>query len=662
MQTDQADETLRHLSLEQGIRPLWATFRNILLVVLLIFVFAIVQIFMLRRVCNVGMQTAASLEKQGLPTLNELASLQEHLAVFRLYPHEYLFAREGEKAGKAKAVENIAAQTRAQLKQIRMVMPEDEGQRLASNLEGAMADLNTEFQKIRNLAETVFAGAMKEMDQEIPARIDRVTVASGELKSHGNHFFGRQANATFGSFGWIKENAVMFGTANILVAFGAVMFVLLAARRNRAQLTEALARLDERTQELADSLSLVNAMLESTTDGIVLIDAMGAIGNYNQQFVKLWRISEPAEVMKDQQRALAFVLPLLKHPEKLAGKIEELAAHPEHESSDVLELKDERVFECCSKPQRIQDRICGRVWSLRDVSEQKRMQREVDKIHQQLLNASRQAGMAEVATGVLHNVGNVLNSVNISTSQVIEGLNKSRISKVSLLGELLAKNAGNLAAYVTTDASGSQLPGYVSRLAERLHQERDDLLKECELIRTNMEHIKEIVSMQQSYARAFGVVEKVKVTDLIEDALQLNAGALTRHDVEIVRDFQSPRCQITVEKHKVLQILVNLIRNAKYACDESRRADKQLTIRCNNGGDRVQIAVVDNGVGIPAENLTRIFGHGFTTRKEGHGFGLHSAALAAKELGGTLVVHSDGPQRGAAFTLQLPLAPPPQSP
>ena len=662
MQTDPEVEIPRHLSLEQRVRPLWATFRNILLVVLLIFVFAIVQMFMLRRVCNVGMQTATSLEKQGLPTLNELASLQEHLAIFRLYSYECLFAREGDKAAKARAVEDVAAQTRAELEQIKMLLPDVEGQRLASNLEGAMNDLDAEFQKVRNLADTDFVAAMKEMDQEIPTRIDRLASVAGELKRHGYRFSGAQANATFGSFGWIKKNAGMFGAANILVAFGAVLFVLLAARRSRAQLSEILARLDERTQELAGSLSLVNATLESTADGIVLVDAVGNIGKYNQQFVKMWRIPEPAEVMKDQQRTLAFVLPLLKHPDKLAGKIEEQAAHPEYESSDILELKDERVFECCSKPQRIQDRICGRVWSIRDVSEQKRMQREVDKTHKQLLLASRQAGMAEVATGVLHNVGNVLNSVNISTSQVIDGLKKSRISNVSRLGDLLAQNAGNLAAYVTTDATGSQLPGYVSRLAERLNQERDALLKECELIHTNMEHIKDIVAMQQSYARAFGVVEKIKVTDLIEDALRLNAGALTRHDVEVIRDFQSPQCQIIVEKHKVLQILVNLIRNAKYACDESGRTDKQLTIHCNNGGDRVQIGVVDNGVGIPAENLTRIFGHGFTTRKEGHGFGLHSAALAAKELGGSLVGHSDGPQKGAAFTLQLPLAPPNQSP
>jgi hypothetical protein len=254
------------------------------------------------------------------------------------------------------------------------------------------------------------------------------------------------------------------------------------------------------------------------------------------------------------------VLPQLKRPETLTDRIEELAVHPENESFDVLEFADERVFECCSKPQRIKDGIRGRVWSFRDVTEQRRMQQEIEKTHKQLLLASRQAGMAEVATGVLHNVGNVLNSLNISTGVVIEGLTKSKGFEVTRLGELLTRNAADLAAFVTTDPSGRQLAPYVNRLAERLAKERRALLQECERIRANTEHIKDIVVMQQDYARASGLAERVKVTDLIEDALRLNAGALARHELEVVREYATPDREITVEKHKVLQVLVNLIR------------------------------------------------------------------------------------------------------
>jgi signal transduction histidine kinase len=114
---------------------------------------------------------------------------------------------------------------------------------------------------------------------------------------------------------------------------------------------------------------------------------------------------------------------------------------------------------------------------------------------------------------------------------------------------------------------------------------------------------------------------------------------------------------LSVEKHKVLQVLVNLIRNAKNACDETGRADKQLTLRVTAANGRVIFSIIDNGIGIPPENLIRIFAHGFTTKKDGHGFGLHSGALAAKEMGGELRVHSDGVGQSATFTLELPLKP-----
>jgi signal transduction histidine kinase len=203
-----------------------------------------------------------------------------------------------------------------------------------------------------------------------------------------------------------------------------------------------------------------------------------------------------------------------------------------------------------------------------------------------------------------------------------------------------------------------QVINFLKSLSQHLAGERASLLEELQELTKNVEHIKDIVVMQQSYARVSGVSEKVKPIDLVEDALRMNAGALARHQVKLVRDYAPDVPEIMLEKHKVLQILVNLIRNAKYACDDSNLPDKSLTLRVTHDSQHLQIIVEDNGVGIPAENLTRIFSHGFTTRKEGHGFGLHSGALAARELGGKLTAHSDGPGRGAKFTLELPVLPP----
>jgi PAS domain S-box-containing protein len=289
-----------------------------------------------------------------------------------------------------------------------------------------------------------------------------------------------------------------------------------------------------------------------------------------------------------------------------------------------------------------------------DITEQKKAEQELKKLHDQLLDASRQAGMAEVATNVLHNVGNVLNSVNISAGLAAGHVHNSSLPHLARVAGLLEQNAGNIAQYMATDPVGIKVPGFLSQLAAQLDTEQKAILEELEQLGKNVEHIKDIVAVQQSYASVAGVTQSVEVVELVEDSLRMNAGALVRHDVQLLREFEASPV-ICVDKHKVVQILVNLIRNAKYACDESGRSDKRLTVRITGDERVVRVTVIDNGVGIPAENLTRIFSHGFTTRKTGHGFGLHSGALAAKEIGGALLVQSAGPGLGAAFTLEMPL-------
>jgi C4-dicarboxylate-specific signal transduction histidine kinase len=247
----------------------------------------------------------------------------------------------------------------------------------------------------------------------------------------------------------------------------------------------------------------------------------------------------------------------------------------------------------------------------------------------------------------------VLNSVNVSTTLLTDLVRQSKITNVARLGDLLTEHHADLPNFFATDPRGQKVPGFVQMLSGHLAKEQRDLLAELESLRKNIEHIKEIVAMQQNYAKVSGVSETLVVTELVEDAVRMNATALNGHNVRFVRDFQAqPR--VTVDKHKVLQILVNLMRNAKYACDDSPRGDKEMIVRVTAEAGRVKIAVIDNGVGIPPENLTRIFSHGFTTRKHGHGFGLHSGALAARELGGSLIAQSEGPGCGATFLLELP--------
>jgi len=280
--------------------------------------------------------------------------------------------------------------------------------------------------------------------------------------------------------------------------------------------------------------------------------------------------------------------------------------------------------------------------------------RELETIHKQLMEASRRGGMAEIATNVLHNVGNVLNSVNVSTGLLVERVNKSKVSNLAKVVSLLREHEHDLGEYVTNDSRGKLLPAYLAQLSEHLLTDQKEIVTEVDSLRGNIEHIKEIVAMQQNYATVGGVKEMIEVVNLVEDSMRMNDSALSRHGVEVIRELENVP-PMNVEKHKVLQILVNLVRNAKYACDDLGRADKRLTVRVAKGNGSIKISVTDNGIGIPPENLTRIFNHGFTTRKGGHGFGLHSSALAAKEMGGSLTVHSDGPKLGSTFTLELPL-------
>jgi C4-dicarboxylate-specific signal transduction histidine kinase len=162
--------------------------------------------------------------------------------------------------------------------------------------------------------------------------------------------------------------------------------------------------------------------------------------------------------------------------------------------------------------------------------------------------------------------------------------------------------------------------------------------------------------MQQQHARGAGTLEQVPVPQLIDEALRLHSGSFERQGIRIEREYSDvPALQ--VDRHKLLQILVNLLGNARHALIDSSQQDKRLRIRVRPAGDaeRLAIEVADNGVGIAPEHLPRLFTQGFTTKKTGHGFGLHISALAAQEMRGHLSCQSAGPGQGATFTLELPV-------
>ncbi len=413
---------------------------------------------------------------------------------------------------------------------------------------------------------------------------------------------------------------------------------------------------------LRESQHFAESIAENSTSIIYLFELATGKTIYSNR-----NVAEFLGYTQEQIAALGgTILPKIMHPEDLPLIAQQHKEYAEVMDSRVFDLEfrlknaagewrwiwaRETVFK--RRPDGVPWQILG---TAHDVTERKDAEVALAKVHRELVDASRRAGMAEVATGVIHNVGNVLNSVNVAATCVADSIRHSKLKSLDRTVAMLREHNQDLPGFFSSDPRGAQLPDFLEQLAARLAGEQATALTELGTLQKNIEHIKDIVAMQQSYGKISGASEKLDLADIVEDTLRLSADTLTRHHVQVVRDFAAVPL-VMADKHKLLQILVNLVSNAKHACEAADRSDRRLTVRVFNGDGRVKVSVSDNGVGIPQENLIRIFNHGFTTKRKGHGFGLHSGALAAQEMGGSLNVHSDGAGKGSTFTLALPLEP-----
>ncbi|HVZ44271.1 MAG TPA: AAA family ATPase [Ramlibacter sp.] len=287
--------------------------------------------------------------------------------------------------------------------------------------------------------------------------------------------------------------------------------------------------------------------------------------------------------------------------------------------------------------------------------------RELEHMQAQLVATARRAGMAEIANNVLHNVGNVLNSLTVSVSMLRRQVEHSRIEGLGRAVPLLEQHADDLSGFVQRDPRGRTLIDYLSKLSLALQDERREALADIERLARSVEHIAYVVATQQSRSGPMIVKEVVQPEEVLEEALQVGAEAIARCGAEVVRRYGDVPA-MAVDRQRLLQVLVNVIGNAAQAMETMPPDSRELTLVTalvdGEAGERLlRISVEDRGEGIAAENLGRLFAHGFSTRKNGHGFGLHSSALAAMEMGGRITARSDGPGRGAVFSLELPVAP-----
>jgi two-component system, LuxR family, sensor kinase FixL len=298
-----------------------------------------------------------------------------------------------------------------------------------------------------------------------------------------------------------------------------------------------------------------------------------------------------------------------------------------------------------------QGELSGYISISTEITAQKQTEERLKKTQADLVDASHRAGMAEVATGVLHNIGNVLNSVNVSASTLLEQVELSHTGLLERAVKLMEEQGERLPEFIASDPKGQKLPLLLSRVTEQLSTERDAMRAELQRLMEHINIIRSTIDAQQSVAKSGDVLAPVTLDELVERTLSMFRIELERTSIELERETEELP-PVLLDKQGAVQILVNLVRNAVEALDGVEHP--RLAVKARADGDTLVFEIEDNGCGVAAENLTRIFRHGFTTKQSGHGFGLHASAIAAQAMGGSLSVISEGSGRGARFCLTLP--------
>ena len=286
-----------------------------------------------------------------------------------------------------------------------------------------------------------------------------------------------------------------------------------------------------------------------------------------------------------------------------------------------------------------------------DITERVAAEQRERVLQKQLREASHQSGMAEVATGVLHNVGNVLNSLGVASSTVRARLKASQFDRVQKVATMLDAHRDALGEFLANDARGKRLPDYLTALGAQINKDAEGLQEEIDAVSGHVQYLCEIVQAQQSFARVGGAEELVNVRELVDTALTLKGQEL--NGVEVRRAIDDIP-EIVTDRYKLLQIIVNFIANACDAMAANGEDARRLVVRAHLLEGQLEIAVEDSGTGIAPELLPRIWEFGFTTKAHGHGFGLHTSAVAAQQLGGTIAADSAGTGMGACFSVKIP--------
>jgi two-component system, NtrC family, sensor kinase len=288
-------------------------------------------------------------------------------------------------------------------------------------------------------------------------------------------------------------------------------------------------------------------------------------------------------------------------------------------------------------------------------SEFDRMVGNLAEYRKKVLNSAHRAGMEEVASEVLHNVGNAVNSASCSAEMLREQLSVSKVQGLERAVALLQEQRPRIAEFFSTDSRGPKWIDYVTTLNEALQQEHQEELVEVARLSDTVRHIREVIAAQQTHTGQEAFVQDVELSALIDEALLLNRELISQHGIEVDLRLE-PMPELQLNKSKITQVLVNLVRNAIQAMTDAASERRLAIMGRLDGEGAVEIEIADSGCGFDDNVRTKLFTHGFTTRPDGHGFGLHYCANVLHAVGGRIAAQSAGLGKGATFRICLPNA------
>ena len=397
-------------------------------------------------------------------------------------------------------------------------------------------------------------------------------------------------------------------------------------------------------------LKSLNDLLDLTEEGILITDLAGGILFANGRALKLFGQSETnlGNLVLDD---------LLGSPGRSA--IEEISEAVTWQDlyKDELTGKDGeggKGFPVCVRARKSQweAQACLLV-SVRDRRPRRDLRQSLNQAEDKTKQLIYKTDMYQMATGVLHNVGNALNSINIATQNICNLAKDSKVPQLLKASRILEKHQGDITHFLSQDPTGVLLPEYLQSVGKflvddlaRLREEVEELQRHCNLIR-------QLINTQQFYAKIEPTPSVLNLSTLINDALQFEKVSLERHKIQVTVDVSATGF-ISGNQSKVLHVFLNLIKNAKESLLCAEQKQRKLKITTRRDRDQLLVFISDDGLGLSKSQLNRMFNYGFTTKQEGHGFGLYTCDQTMKELGGTISVTSEGLGKGATFKLVFP--------